>query len=233
MELSLLNEIINCNPELYEIVKGCPYEILKTWEFKQYEAGTIIYNQGEQTDFVNLIIEGYADIYYMAENGKKYSQVIIKKGEIIGEFEIFDKRPYVCSVEALTDLKLLQIKQSHFIKWLQMDNSICFYLVKYLCNKFYLFAEKASSDTLYSLKARLCNYLLSCSRQEQVTKNDNGIRLKLNKEKISDYFAVTVRSINRILQSLKLKGIIEIGADFIIIKDLGKLIQEEELCRYE
>lgn len=231
MDLNTLKEIIDAKPELYQIFRGCPYEILDHWEIKEYRAESSICHQGEVIDYLSIIIDGYADVYYMAENGKKYSQIIIKRGELIGEFEMFEQKPLICSVEALTDIKILQLKQIYFTKWLELDNNISSYLVKYLCNQFYLFSEKAGNDALYSLKARLLNYLLSQSHS--MIKNTDRIELKLDKEKLSEKFAVTIRSVNRILQSLKSKNIIDIKTNSIIIKDFKQLTLEEEVSRRE
>jgi DNA-binding transcriptional regulator LsrR (DeoR family) len=57
--------------------------------------------------------------------------------------------------------------------------------------------------------------------------------LKLDKEKLSEKFAVTIISVNRILQSLKSKNIIDIKTNSIIIKDFKQLTLEEEASRYE
>lgn len=231
MELSPLQKIIDHNSELYSIFRGCPYEILSHWNISEYQPGTVICRQGDTLDCLFIIIEGCADIYFMAENGNKYSQVVIKEGEFIGEFEIFDQRPVICWVEALTYLKLLQIKRDFFMKWLEMDKNICFYLAKYANHQFYLFSEKAGIDSLYSLKTRLCSHLLSCSGQ--ASKEGDIIRLHLNKEKLSEQFAVTKRSVNRILLYLKNQNIIDIEVDSIIIKNLEKLASEENTSRSE
>jgi CRP-like cAMP-binding protein len=228
MELNRLKKIIDAHSGLYPILKGCPYEILNHWQTGEYRAGTVIFHQGDRVDCLSIVIEGCADIYCMTENGNKYSQVVIKEGEFIGEFEIFDQRPVICFVEALTDLQLLHIQREFFMKWLELDNNICSYLAKYSCHQFYLFSEKASADTLYSLKARICSYLLSCCGQAPT-----GFRCLLDKEKLSEQFAVTVRSLNRILLSLKNKNIIGIETDAIVIKDLKKLAQEEKVSRYQ
>lgn len=229
MELSFIKEITNDNLDLLELIKECPLEIRDRFEYVEFQAGKIVCHQGDIINCLYIITEGYADIYYMVENGKKYSQVIVKKGEIIGEFEIFDQRSLICSVEALTDLKLIKINQQDFITWIKSDNNLCFFLVKYLCNQFYQFSKKAGFDTLYSLKARICWYLLT--RSKSVFKNMSSIELKLNKEKLSEEFAVTTRSVNRVLQSLKNKEIIDIKTDSIVVKDLEKLILEEEASR--
>lgn len=231
MELNELKEVIAGIPNLYEIFKRCPPELLIKWDLREYPADTIICRQGEKSDSLYIIISGYADVYYMTEKGNKYSQAVIEKGQFVGEFEIFDQKPLICTVEALTELRLLHIKREHFLTWLKRDNNVCFYFARYVCHQFYLFSEKASTDTLYPLKTRLCNYLLSSSKKW--SKEANDIKLWLNKEKLSEELAVTVRSIHRVLYTLKMKDIIEVKANYIRIKDLNKLAQEAEDSRCE
>lgn len=231
MDLNKLSEVIESIPNLYEIFKSCPYEILKRWVLREYKAGTLICHQGEKSDYLFIIVSGIADVYYTAENGGKYSQAVIEKGQFIGEFEIFDEKPYICSIQALSDLKLLQIKREYFLSWMAEDQRICFYLAKYACHQFYLFSHKAGTNALYPLKTRLCNYLLSASRSGK--KDPDGIRLKINKEKLSEELAVTARSVHRILQALKSKNIIETKSGYIVIKDLVALAQEEEDSKNE
>jgi CRP-like cAMP-binding protein len=224
-------DLIDHNHDLYEMVKDCPYEILNHWEIKDYPAGSVVCRQGKKYDYFFIIIQGNTEIYYMAENGRKYSQVFNKAGECFGEFEAFEQRPYICFVAAFTDLKLIQIRRDLFVKWLELDRNFNIFMTKYLCDRFYSFAAKAGEDTLYSLKARLCNHLLLCS--QQTTKKTTDIELTVNKEGLSDRFAVTSRSVNRILQHLKNKNIITIKETSIVVNDLNKLGDEVKNSQYE
>lgn len=230
-DLTEIFKIIDQNPDLYLMLRHCPYEILKHWEIKDYSAGQIICCQGKKYDYLYIILEGNAEIYYMAENGRKYSQAINRAGECVGDFEIFEQKNYICYVEAFTNLKLLQIRRDIFTKWLELDRNFSVCITKSLCNRFYKFAAKAGEDTLYSLKARLCSHLLSCSRQ--VSKKTVNIEIKFNKDELSDRFAVTSRSINRVLHLLKDKNIITFKENSIIINDLNKLTDELENSRYD
>lgn len=231
MDIKQLEHIIENNPDIYKMLKYCPYSILKHWRFTAYSPGDVIYRQGERYNHFNIIVHGYADIYFMSENGKKYSQAIYKTGDYIGELEIFDHKPYSCYVEALTELQLIRIERDIFIEWLQLDRNICTYIIESLCNQFYKLSKKAGEDTLYSLKNRLCNYLLSFD--DKVHKGITGIKIVIDREKLSGKFAVTPRSINRILFYLKQKGIIDIGPGFIVIKDWEELAREEKSSRNE
>lgn len=226
MELNLLKEIIDANLELYTIFRGCPYEILNHWDINEYRAGTVICRQGEIIERLYIIINGYADIYYLAENGKRYSLITLKNGDVIGEIEILDKRPYSANMEAYSDLKTIEITRDYFLKWMEMDRNINFNITRILSYRFYHLVLKAGKDTLYTLKYRLCAYLIS--RGKQISKETRNVEVKLDKEKLSEEFAVTSRSINRILHGLQNKNILELRPDSILIKDFEKLAKEEE-----
>lgn len=230
MNIEDIINIIESNPSIYEMMKYCPYEILKRWDYREYSSGSIICRQGERYDLFLVIVKGYINIYYMAENGQKYIQSIYKEGNFIGELEIFDGRPYICFVESLSDSILLQLKQKYFLEWLNLDRYAHSYITKEICNQFYDLSQKAAEDTLYSLKKRICDYLLSYC----LNKNDSiPIRINLEKEQLSEMFAVTSRSVNRILKHLKEEGAIEIKSDSIIIKSPSLLSKEEKKSLYD
>lgn len=229
MDIRELINVIEGNPQIYEMLKYCPYSILKQWNMKNYAKGTIIFRQGEVYDRFCIAVSGYTDIYVMAESGKKYSQAIYTTGNFIGELEIFEKKPFSCFVEAISDVKLLEIEREYFLQWIDLDKNIGSYITKILCSQFYRLSEKAGQDTLYSLKQRLCYYL--------ITRSGNGSgkdeKIDMPKDKLSEQLAVTQRSINRVLQQLKEKGIIDIEDNSVVIRDLDALKLEEEVSRYE
>jgi CRP-like cAMP-binding protein len=226
MDLNALKEIIDANPELYRIFRGCPYEILNHWETKEYRAGTVICRQGEIIDRLYIIVKGYADIYYLAENGKKYSLITLKNGDVIGEIEILDRKPYGANMEAYSNLTTLEISRNYFMKWMDMDRVVNFNINRVLSERFYHLVLKAGKDTLHTLKYRLCAYLVS--RGKQISKDTKNIEIKINKEKLSEEFAVTSRSINRVLQELQKRNILEMKINSIIVRDLDALAEEGE-----
>jgi len=224
-------EIIESNKGIKKILRDCPYEILKKWEFKEYSKGQLICHQDMQYEYFYIIVKGYANISLTAENGKKYSQAIYKNGDYFGELEIFDNKPYICSIEALTDIQVIRIGRENFLKWIDKDRSFSLHIMKTLCDSFYKLSKLAGENTLYSLKYRLCNYLLY--RLDSGVKSSSGIEINVNKEQLSEQFAVTSRSINRILQQLKENGIIDVSNNSINIIDIKRLREEEILSRKE
>ena len=224
-------DIIESNKAIKKILKDCPYDILRKWEFKEYVKDQMICHQGMRYNHFYIIAEGYANICLTAENGKKCSLAIYKKGDYFGELEIFDNKPYICSIEALTEVKVICIDKENFLKWLTKDQYFSLHITKTLCEGFYNLSKLSGENTLYSLKYRICNYLLY--RLDSSVKSDKGMALQIDKEQLSERFAVTSRSINRVLQQLKENKIIEVESDSIYILDIPRLKEEEKLSRNE
>ncbi len=222
--------IIESNALIKDMLRNCPYEILKKWERKDFKKGEIICQQDLIHDYFYIIIDGYVNICRTAENGRKYSLALYKKGDYIGELEIFDRKPYICSVETLTDTKTLRIKRKYFLKWINSDLYFSLYITKTLCDNFYKLSKLAGENSLYSLKYRICNFLLY---EVDSSSMDSPIEIKINKEQLSEQFAVTPRSINRVLQQLKEKGLIEVSNNSIFIIDIEGLREEERISREE
>lgn len=221
MKLYDLIDMIEANPAIYGILKTCPYYILKQWEVCHFSKGSSLGCQGHVNDSFGLIVNGLVDIYVMGDNGKRYSQAVYTTGNYIGELEIFERRPFTCSVEALTDVTLLRLKRSAFLEWLDLDKNAGGFLLRTLCSQFYHLSQKAGQDTLYSLRQRLCRYLLE-AKAEGLEKSE-GIEIHLNKEALGEQLAVTGRSINRMLQYLAIKGVIVVNGSRVILKDLTSL----------
>lgn len=216
--------IIENNPLIYEYLKNCPYQILRCWSVINFRKKQEIISQGETcTDFY-LLESGLVDVNTVSEDGKQYSHAIYKEGNYLGELEIFDQTEYCCSATALTDVRLLQISREDFLRWMEVDRNIENLLLRNVCSKFYTLSVKAAADSFYSLKYRLCEFLLQCTRQHDYI--DKEQKLIINKSALSSYLAVTSRSVNRVLKELKEKEIVEIENGYIVIKNI-ELMQKE------
>lgn len=240
-----ISEILEKDPAIYNIMKQCPYEILRNITIREYRAGTFTLNQGEIHDFMYIVLEGELGIFVESEHGKKYYLNTYQKGNYIGELEMFGSFPYISSVEARTDVKLFEIVREDFVRWVQMDRNLNDYFIRTLCDSTYKLCSNMGTNTLYTLKSRICRFLLDHgdrpadeagngkgkARVERHTGDKAAFpadRITVNSETLSEYMAVTQRSVNRILKQLKEKDIIEINKSYIEIKDYMRLQEEEK-----
>jgi CRP-like cAMP-binding protein len=205
---------------IYEILKGCPLEILKELAIVISSRGKFILEQGAKYQSIYIVVSGLVGIYVMADDGRKYAITVCKKGSFIGEHEIFDCKPYSSQVEAISDVTLLEIKRVPFMKWIGMDRNFSDIFVRYLCQRMYSLTQKAGTDTLYSLRARICRYLISAPEQSG--------RISIRRGSLGELLGVTTRSVSRILKSLEDSGVIRIDSGQIVIQNFDALRKEVE-----
>ncbi|WXR62441.1 Crp/Fnr family transcriptional regulator [Peptostreptococcaceae bacterium AGR-M142] len=214
---------------IFKLIKNSKQEILNKWEVLNYKQDDVICKYNEVYEYFYVLLKGSINIYHTSEKGKTYSQSVYYEGSYFGELEIFENLPYVCEIKAITDVMLIRLQKKYFNKWIQDDNDITIYLLKSLCKSSYMLSKKAIEDTLYSLKFRICDYLI---KEYEERKKKKFKKFYISKDLLSQNFVVTRRSINRILKDLHDKDLINVDLDKIEILDIKELIKERESQRY-
>ena len=70
--LEKLVKLLEKDREIFQMLRQCPYEILRRFEVKDYEADQFVLNQGEIHNRFYIIASGYVDIYVESAHGKRY-----------------------------------------------------------------------------------------------------------------------------------------------------------------
>ena len=224
-----LYQVITDDVEINKYILKSHKVFQSKWTVHHHKAGEVICEVGEAYPYFFVVESGLANVQHTSEKGKTYSQSIYGTGTYFGELEIFNGRPFVCSIEAITDVTLIRLERESFIKWIKNDNDFLFYLMETLCESSYDLSLKASQDTLYSLTFRICDYLIECKENDLYNQHAS---IFLSKKYLSEKFVVTKRSINRALKELQDKGLIEINDVYIEVLDLDGLIDLREQTRY-
>ena len=208
-------EILESNTKMYQMLKNCPYQILKEWSVESYDKGEFLLHQGEVYEYFYIVVSGEIDIYMLSEDGKKFSLSKYYAGNFIGEHEIFNLVPFSCSVESLTPVVLLKLEREKFLLLLDLDRSMEKIITQTLCTQFYNLSKKSGKAVLYTVKEQICNYLLNPKRSVS-----NGV---FEKQQLLDYIPVNKRSIDRVLKKLSDQDLIEYDSGRITVKDVAGL----------
>lgn len=215
-------EVLEQDKTIYGIFKNCPYEILRDVRLKRYPEGKFILEQGEIYNTFYILVEGYADIFVESDQGKKYYISTYDKGRFIGELEMFEQKPYMSRVESRGAVTTLELGRDKYLKWLECDQNFSRYILRILCKGTYSSMQKMGTNTLYSLKPRICQFLIENADGKGI------LRSPLSAELLSERMAVTPRSVNRVLKELRDKDILEINKTNVIIKDYQQLLREKD-----
>ncbi len=208
----ILNLIENY-PAACRLLKNCPLSICQKMAVCDYEAFAFKLQQGICYDVVYIILSGSARVFVMDEKGNQVTLDVYHQGNLIGEHEAIRHLPFSSSIESLTEIRLIKIAASDYLKWLKMDDEFSFSIIASLC------------DQLYELTNRTVKYaLLDVRTQVLLTLYSEYMKrrsLKISKKYIMTSVSATARSIYRIINELQKEGVISLVGDSVCIEDLA------------
>lgn len=210
--LEKLVKLLEKDREIFQMLRQCPYEILRRFEVKDYEADQFVLNQGEIHNRFYIIASEYVDIYVESAHGKRYLLCTYMKGDYIGELEIFKQTGYISRIQSRGKVRILELDRTFFLQWIRTDKNFNEYMIRTLCDNSYRMCLNMGENTLYTLKQRICQYLLRNMEMDAKF-------VMISSEVLSQQMAVTTRSVNRVLKQLREQGFIELEKGKISICD--------------
>lgn len=98
-------------------------KVLKVATGKTFSKDQEIFKEGDKGDCFYLIVDGGVTINKQLSDGKIEEVATLKTGDYFGEMALLDGEPRSATVVANTDSKILEIKNSQFIKLLMNDDN--------------------------------------------------------------------------------------------------------------
>ena len=159
---------------------------------RSFEEGELLVSQNEEVNKVMLLREGIVKCSLTEKNGKEYILEFSGSGEIIGELESIREVKALCTIEALTAVKVYSISIPYFRKLLKEDIVFNGFLLNVFAERISNTSSRASYQQLYTVEESL-NRLLELQSEQDI---------KISKENMAAYLGVSVRSLNRSLRNL-------------------------------
>jgi CRP/FNR family cyclic AMP-dependent transcriptional regulator len=88
-------------------------------ETRSFEAGSMIFAQGDAGDAMYIVASGDVNIFLPGEASRRISLKDIARGEYFGELALFDEKPRSASALATTDTVLFELKHATLEAYLE------------------------------------------------------------------------------------------------------------------
>lgn len=204
------------------LLDKCPDEYRRSMVRVTYRAGEDIVEQGGRVKNFHYILEGLVKVFYETPGGKSHIQNLLEGGDIFGELEVMQEKHGICTVKAIKDTTVLSIPRETYIAWISSDCDFSLFIMETICNKFYLKSKKISEDALYPLQFRLINEILLLAKKQE------KLSIAWDKPLVAEELATSLRSLNRLIQELKDKGLVAVKKNIITVLDMHGLEMEKE-----
>lgn len=98
-------------------------KVLKVANGRKFEKDQAIFKEGDLGDCFYLIIEGKVKITKQVDGDKIEDVALLTAGDYFGEMSLLDGEPRSATVVATEDSRLLEVRNSQFIKIVMNDDN--------------------------------------------------------------------------------------------------------------
>lgn len=185
---------------------------------KSYPKHALILNEGDETDFICIILDGLVKVYVSDDNGKEVILSIQGPGEYFGELALIDEVPRSASVMTLKPSRLVLVSQTSFKACLTENPALALKLIRSLTHRIRLLTEIVKNLALQDVYGRVVRTLVNLAEEKE-----EGLVLdqKLTHQDLANMVGASREMVTRILKELNSGGYIQIRNKIITIK--GKL----------
>lgn len=175
---------------------------------------------GEECRHVDIVIAGRLVARMDGLSGKMVDVVRMEAGYVLAPAFLFASacRMPVC-VETETEVELLRISRRAIRHQVDEDEKFRWNYIRVLSDMASFLADKMRFLSLFTVKEKVCCYLLSLSRAQ----SSATVTLDLSRQSMADSFGIQKFSLLRCLSDLVAQGAIVVEGKRITIVDRDKL----------
>ncbi len=189
-------------------------EIKKISLKEDFEAGNIIFYEGDKPIYLHILLDGVVKLYKTDSKGHQIYIHQFTPISLIGELANFENIPFPATAEATTRCKILKIEYSKLDKDFLRNPNVSFEIIKSLSKKTKILSNIIHQEMILSTDAKIAKLIVE----------HNELFEQLKNSKIASLVNITPETLSRILTKFKKKGYIKSmdNHNFVIL-DRGSL----------
>lgn len=181
----------------------------------KYRADEIIFSEGENADFLPIIISGRVKMSHPYSSGKEVIIGIFGEGEMFAVPPVFDGAPYPASAFAMEETTIIAISRKEVMRLFAESNEFALAIVEWMCS---MLRDKTSiiqSFAISSPERRVASVLL---RLAENSSTDVPLRVTLRRRDIAEMAGLTTETTIRTTGKLAARGLLKIERGKIILE---------------
>ncbi len=185
---------------------------------REYEAGEVVFCEGESCAGLHLVEEGWLKIVKLSPEGREQSLRIVGPGELFGEMGVFSCGLNPATVIALERASIWVIRQQTMYRLLEEHPRMARSILQSVAQRVTELVGLIEDLSLRTVEARLARYILRYAeggrlrRQRWATQAEMAARL-----------GTVLHVLNRALHTLESEGLIAVDRQEIRILDADGL----------
>jgi CRP/FNR family transcriptional regulator len=175
-----------------------------------------IFWEGDDPEWFYIVASGKVKVVKHSTSGREFIIAFFDPGEMFGEVAVFENKSYPASAQAITETKVVGIKQEDFLSFLAHRPQVALRIISVLGERLRNAQNRLRDFAGARIDQRLASILLMLSSKM-------GATLPFTRQEIADMAGTTTETAIRVISQLKERGIIRSVRGKVIIQDKEKL----------
>jgi len=185
-----------------------------------YTNGDVIYEEGQNSNYIYLISKGLVKSHKLDEQGKDLTTSLYKEDDLFGFTSFTQNTLYQETTTAIKETTLISVSKSELKEVLNNNHKVTLELIQLLTEDLTDVKDHLLQMAYSSVKKRTANTILKFA--EKLNRRPEDV-IRISRNDLASVAGIATESLIRTLSSFKDSGIIEIEGRNIKILDLNKL----------
>jgi CheY-like chemotaxis protein len=187
-----------------------------------YSKGDIIYEEGNNSNYIFLIRKGVVKNFKFDNDGKELTTNLYQEDELFGYTSFTQNIPYQESATAIKDTELVGVSKQELKDVLDNNHKITLELIQLLTDNLSGARDQLLDMAYSSVNKKTAATILKFAEK---LNNKSGEAIRISRNDLASVAGIATETLIRTLSSFKKDGLIEIEARNIKILDIEKLQQ--------
>jgi len=191
---------------------------------RSFPKKNLIFAEGSPREAVYFIVDGLVKAFKVDANGNEQIVSLLTKGDMFPHTGFFDQSPYPANAETVKPTRVFAIPIHSFEQLLLSTPTIAVKVLRVMGAKIRELQEKLQELTFQDVRHRICSILLRLA-EAHGTDRDGAVVLHLpvTHQDLAAMAGTTRESVNRMLNDLRRRGVLEMNRNLIVLKDVEAL----------
>lgn len=196
---------------------------------RRYVAGRPLFQEGDRSDSVVVLLGGRVKVSYFTEDGREVVLAIRGPGALIGELSAIDGLPRSAGATALDDVDALIVPADGFRDFLATNPGVALALMQMLAEKVRDADRKRIEFAAYDTVGRVASRLVELAERFGDSSHE-GVRitLPLSQQELAGWTGSSREAVTKALHTLRSRGCIQTHRRGITVIDLEELRRRAE-----
>ncbi|MEW6698318.1 MAG: Crp/Fnr family transcriptional regulator [Bacillota bacterium] len=196
---------------------------------RSYQKGRFIFMEGEPGEALFILKSGLIKLTKRLEDGREHILHFVNPGEVFAEVVLFDGGDYPATSEVQEDSVVGVLRNQDIERLISQNPSMAIGMLHIMSRRLRTAQEKVMNLALHDTARRLAFTLIKMAEEHGV-KKPKGILINFNltNQELANLTGSSRETINRMLNSFKRAGAIDVDRQQIMVVDKNKL---EDLLR--